>query len=79
MEGLFWKLLLLITLFTSFFFGLSDYFKGRATGSKKPNFIIILADDMGWGDLGVNWRESEDTPHLDKMAQEGMRKMASGS
>ncbi|XP_029455171.1 arylsulfatase G isoform X10 [Rhinatrema bivittatum] len=73
MEGLLCKVLLLIILYTGFFYHPSDYFEGKATGSKKPNFIIILADDMGWGDLGVNRGESEVTPHLDKMAQEGIR------
>ncbi|XP_048448221.1 uncharacterized protein LOC125481113 [Rhincodon typus] len=41
--------------------------------SGKPNFIIILADDIGWGDLGANWPLTKETPNLDKMAKEGMR------
>ncbi|KAM4034111.1 arylsulfatase G isoform 1-T2 [Anomaloglossus baeobatrachus] len=41
---------------------------------KKPSFIIILADDMGWGDLGANIAaEPSHTPNLDKMAFEGLR------
>ncbi|XP_038633279.1 arylsulfatase G-like isoform X5 [Scyliorhinus canicula] len=43
------------------------------TYSGKPNFIIILADDIGWGDLGANWPLTKETPNLDKMAKEGMR------
>ncbi|XP_072882273.1 arylsulfatase G isoform X2 [Hemitrygon akajei] len=39
----------------------------------KPNFIIILADDIGWGDLGANWPFTKETPNLDKMAKDGMR------
>ncbi|XP_065591489.1 arylsulfatase G [Cyrtonyx montezumae] len=39
----------------------------------KPNFIIILADDLGWGDLGANWAETKETPHLDELAAEGTR------
>ncbi|XP_032994792.1 arylsulfatase G isoform X1 [Lacerta agilis] len=46
---------------------------GKRSGYKKPNFIIILADDIGWGDLGANWNLRKDTPHLDKIATEGMR------
>lgn len=38
----------------------------------KPNVVIMLMDDMGWGDLGVNGDPSHETPHLDRMAQEGM-------
>ncbi|KAM3920870.1 arylsulfatase G [Leptodactylus fuscus] len=41
---------------------------------KQPNFIVILADDIGWGDLGANMAaEQSHTPHLDKLASEGLR------
>ncbi|XP_061086214.1 arylsulfatase G-like isoform X2 [Conger conger] len=40
---------------------------------RKPNFIIILADDIGWGDLGMNLAGKSHTPHLDLMALGGMR------
>ncbi|XP_028843892.1 arylsulfatase G isoform X2 [Denticeps clupeoides] len=41
----------------------------------RPNFIIILADDIGWGDLGSNWERAapSNTPHLDQLALEGKR------
>ncbi|KAG9466626.1 hypothetical protein GDO78_016344 [Eleutherodactylus coqui] len=40
----------------------------------KPNFVIILADDIGWGDLGANRAaEQSHTPNLDKLASEGIR------
>lgn len=39
----------------------------------KPNVIIIFADDMGYGDLGINGHPTIRTPNLDKMAMEGMR------
>ncbi|XP_069604789.1 arylsulfatase G isoform X2 [Ranitomeya imitator] len=46
----------------------------QQSNDKKPNFIIILADDMGWGDLGANIAEGQShTPNLDKMALEGLR------
>ncbi|XP_066056351.1 arylsulfatase G isoform X2 [Chamaea fasciata] len=41
--------------------------------SRQPNFIVILADDVGWGDLGANWAETKETPHLDQLAAEGTR------
>lgn len=41
--------------------------------SRQPNFIVILADDVGWGDLGANWAETTETPHLDELAAEGTR------
>ena len=40
---------------------------------KPPNFIIIFADDLGYGDLGSYGHPTIKTPNLDKMASEGMR------
>lgn len=42
---------------------------------KKPNFIIILADDIGWGDLDANKPEerTNNTPNLNLMTQQGLR------
>ncbi|MEI6891259.1 MAG: sulfatase [Pontiella sp.] len=42
-------------------------------GAAKPNFIVIYADDLGYGDLGCYGAEGYSTPVLDRMAQEGMR------
>ena len=39
----------------------------------QPNFIIIYADDLGYGDLGCYGAEGYETPKLDRMAREGMR------
>ena len=42
------------------------------TGS-RPNVIIVFTDDQGYGDLGVYGTTGFDTPHLDRMAAEGIR------
>ncbi|WP_439484498.1 sulfatase-like hydrolase/transferase [Cyclobacterium plantarum] len=39
----------------------------------KPNFIIILADDLGYGGLGCYGDSSLNTPNIDALAQEGIR------
>ena len=44
-----------------------------AAQASKPNIVIILADDMGYGDLGCYGHPRFKTPHLDRMAAEGVR------
>lgn len=39
----------------------------------RPNIILIVADDLGYGDLGCYGQEKIPTPHLDRLAREGMR------
>ncbi len=47
--------------------------KSRAGTPRPPNFIVIFADDLGYGDLGCYGHPTIRTPHLDRMAREGMR------
>lgn len=44
-----------------------------AETASRPNIVIILADDLGWGDLGCYGHPSIRTPNVDRMAAEGMR------
>jgi len=39
----------------------------------RPNIVLILADDLGWGDLGCYGHEVIQTPNLDKFATQGLR------
>ena len=44
-----------------------------ANSPTRPNVVIIFIDDMGYGDVGFNGATEPQTPHLDRMAREGMR------
>ncbi|WP_372774260.1 sulfatase [Mangrovibacterium sp.] len=43
------------------------------SGDKKPNIIILLADDLGWGDVAFNGNTEVKTPNLDKMSTDGVQ------
>ena len=40
---------------------------------RRPNVVLVFADDMGWGDLGCQGALGFETPHLDRLASEGRR------
>ncbi len=42
------------------------------TGSDKPNFILIVADDLGFADVGFNGSTQIKTPHIDRLANTGV-------
>ena len=45
----------------------------RGTTTDKPNVIIILADDLGYGDLECYGAKNVQTPNINKLAQSGIR------
>ena len=52
----------------------STYVDGlRLKAQGKPNIVFILADDLGYGDLGCYGQKRIRTPNLDRLAAEGMR------
>ncbi|XP_051889201.1 arylsulfatase G isoform X5 [Pristis pectinata] len=74
MEVFYLLVLLMAALISGFFYCNIDFNEAQVDSHLgKPNFIIILADDIGWGDLGANWPFTKETPNLDKMAKDGLR------
>ena len=39
----------------------------------RPNIVFIMADDLGWSDLGVTGSDFHETPNIDRLASEGLR------
>jgi arylsulfatase A-like enzyme len=44
-----------------------------ATTTAKPNIVVFLSDDMGWGQLGFNGGKEIATPNIDRIAREGVK------
>lgn len=44
-----------------------------AHAADKPNIVFVLADDLGWADVGYNGATFYETPHIDALAKDGVR------
>lgn len=51
----------------------SDLTTTPTTESRSPNIVVILADDLGYGDLDVYGSRAIETPQMDRLAREGLR------
>jgi arylsulfatase A-like enzyme len=45
---------------------------GLPATSSQPNIVLMMSDDQGWGDTGYNGHKELKTPHLDRMAEDGI-------
>ena len=45
----------------------------RGSNRKRPNFVVIFIDDMGYGDIEPFGSKVNNTPHLNRMAQQGVK------
>jgi arylsulfatase len=68
------KLTLAIFAVVSMFAGWSATVQAQTAPGRKPNILVIMGDDIGWFNIGAYHRGimSGKTPHLDKLAAEGM-------
>lgn len=57
-----------ITVFSALLTG-----ERTAAAPTKPNVIVILIDDLGWGDFSSFGNQAAETPHIDRLAEEGLR------
>lgn len=62
-----------IALWLACLLGPALFAQQPATNQTRPNIVIILADDLGWGDLSCYGQKKFSTPNLDRLAAEGMR------
>lgn len=60
-------------LFSQHAIGETTATQGKKPPQQRPNIIYIMADDMGYGDLGCYGQPYIETPNIDRMAQEGLR------
>lgn len=51
--------------------GLLPFMAGGAAAQEQPNIVLIMCDDMGWGDVGFNGNTTIKTPCLDLLAAQG--------
>ena len=61
----------LITVFAGVLISLMG--PSACAAKDRPNIIVILSDDQGWGDLSVNGNSNLSTPHIDSLARDGAR------
>lgn len=60
------------SLFLGAFLVLTLHGCSQPAPTERPNVILIMADDLGWGDVGFNGNQTVQTPSLDQLAESGI-------
>ena len=70
-----WLVIVLLVCFSDFLYASTNQGlkPDKPIMPDKPNIILLLADDLGYGDLSSFGSRKINTPHIDQMAEEGMR------
>ncbi|AWW00142.1 arylsulfatase [Arcticibacterium luteifluviistationis] len=66
------KKIIILAIVVGFAWACKTQLPGSSDSSKKPNIVFIMADDLGYGDVGFNGQTKIKTPALDQMAKEGV-------
>ena len=61
-----------VLAFSFAFWGQSCLDGAATVSAERPNILLVMVDDMGWGDLGCYGGEIQ-TPHIDALAEKGLR------
>ena len=64
-----WMVLITVVLFSTAGYSLPV----NIETDKQPNIVFILTDDLGWTDLSCYGNKFNETPHIDKLAESGIR------
>jgi len=63
----------ILTLLTALLLAPLPALPAAESTATKPNFVLIMADDLGYGSLGCYGSQKVRTPHIDRLAADGMR------
>ena len=61
----------MVRMWGVFILGVLSSLALSAQASDRPNVVVIVADDLGWADVGFHGNQIIDTPSLDRIAAEG--------
>ena len=63
----------IVVVLTGFAVPVATLASEPATTDKRPNILLIVADDLGYADVGCFGSTEIETPNIDRMAEEGLR------